>query len=170
MTGSSVLPVAIHHGKLMFLFGLENSLEKSAPGWADFGGSMEKGETPLDAAIREGHEESSGFFADLPTRLMVDGHLLFGDPEKYNIHVFLHEYDPQMCIHFNNMHQLMWQKMGPKILGPTCLFEKCQMEWFSVADIKTRITEFRPFYRKILQQFILNDSSLRKIRRFCTKK
>ena len=61
MPGSSILPVAIHKGKLYFLFGKENSLEDSAPGFSDFGGGIESGETAYQTAIREGSEELTGF-------------------------------------------------------------------------------------------------------------
>jgi hypothetical protein len=42
MTGSGFLPVTIMNNKLMFLFGLESECEKSAKGWSDFAGGMEK--------------------------------------------------------------------------------------------------------------------------------
>jgi hypothetical protein len=58
---SGVLPTTIRNGKLYFLFGKENKFEKSAPGFSDFGGGGEKGETQLDTAIREGGEELTGF-------------------------------------------------------------------------------------------------------------
>ena len=68
MPGSSILPVAIHNNKLYFLFGKENSLEESAPGFSDFGGGIEKGETPFETALREGGEELTGFIGT-PTQI-----------------------------------------------------------------------------------------------------
>ena len=50
MTGSSVLPITIHNGKLYFLFGKENELEKSAKGFSDFGGGVEQNEDVHKAA------------------------------------------------------------------------------------------------------------------------
>ena len=64
MVGSSILPVTIHNKKLFFLFGKETPLETSAPGWSDFGGGMEPGETAIETALREGGEELTGFLGD----------------------------------------------------------------------------------------------------------
>ena len=64
MTGSSVLPVSLHEGKLYFLFGKENDKEDSAKGFSDFGGGIEKGESKMETAIREGAEEITGFLGN----------------------------------------------------------------------------------------------------------
>ena len=58
--GGGILPVAIKNNKIYFLFGKENELDDT-PGWADFGGGKEEGESPLDTATREGSEEINGF-------------------------------------------------------------------------------------------------------------
>ena len=51
---------------LYFLFARETldikSKSNSKGFWSDFGGSKEKKETPIETAIREGYEETSGFF------------------------------------------------------------------------------------------------------------
>ena len=61
MVAGSILPVALHKGKLHFLFGKENPMEDSAKGFSDFGGRVDAGETPFTAALREGSEELTGF-------------------------------------------------------------------------------------------------------------
>lgn len=71
MVAGSILPVTIHRGKILFLFGKECDLEDSAKGWSDFGGGCEDcADTDTDAvrarkvlhtAVREGAEESTGF-------------------------------------------------------------------------------------------------------------
>ena len=66
MVGSSILPVAIHDNTLYFLFGKENPFEDSAKGFSDFGGGMERNESRLDTALREGSEELSGFLVNPP--------------------------------------------------------------------------------------------------------
>ena len=64
MVAGSILPVALHNGKLHFLFGKENPMEDSSKGFSDFGGRMDEGETPYIAAIREGSEELTGFLGN----------------------------------------------------------------------------------------------------------
>ena len=61
--GAGILPIAIKDNQLYLLFGKENKYNDT-PGWADFGGGIESSENILDAAIREGWEESSGFLGD----------------------------------------------------------------------------------------------------------
>ena len=63
MVGSSILPVTIHNNKLHFLFGKEASLEDT-PGWSDFGGGTEPGESIFNTALREGAEELTGFLGN----------------------------------------------------------------------------------------------------------
>ena len=60
MGGGGILPVAIKNGQVYFLFGKENELDDT-PGWADFGGGAEDGESSFDTALREGSEEINGF-------------------------------------------------------------------------------------------------------------
>ena len=64
MVAGSILPVTIHNNKLYFLFGKENPMEDSAKGWSDFGGGVDKGESPFTTALREGGEELTGFLGD----------------------------------------------------------------------------------------------------------
>ena len=58
--GASILPITLINNKICFLFGKERDIDEN-PGWSDFGGGTEKGETFLDTAIREGSEELTGF-------------------------------------------------------------------------------------------------------------
>ena len=49
--------------KICFLFGKERDIDEN-PGWSDFGGGTDKGETFLQTACREGGEELTGFLGD----------------------------------------------------------------------------------------------------------
>ena len=65
MGGGGVIPVALHDGKLYFLFGQENDVIRDASknqDWGDFGGGSEPGESEMDTCVREGAEELNGFF------------------------------------------------------------------------------------------------------------
>ena len=61
--GGSILPTTIHNGKIYFLFGKERDIDEN-PGWSDFGGGTDKGESLFETAIREGSEELTGFLGD----------------------------------------------------------------------------------------------------------
>jgi hypothetical protein len=159
MVAGSILPVAIHKNKLYFLFGKENPLEDSSKGWSDFGGGVDKGEAPYDTALREGCEELTGFLGDdknIHTLLKKSGKIYKLVHNDYHVHVFLMDYDENLPMYYNNNHSFLWNRMDKHDLNKTKLFEKIEVDWFSVKDMKTRRNEFRNFYREIVDK-ILNE-------------
>ena len=58
--------------------------------------------------------------------------------------------------YYNNNHRFLWERMNKYKLEKTRLFEKSEIEWFSVNDIKSRVGEFRKFYQKIITETLLN--------------
>ena len=169
MTGSSVLPVTIHKGKIYFLFGKENPMEDSAKGFSDFGGGVEKGENIFETAMREGGEELTGFLGDGHTlKKHIKKHggiykLVFND---YHVHLFFLSYDENLIKYYNQNHRFLWNRMDKKLLNETKLFEKIEIDWFSYNDLKKRRKEFRNFYQAFLDVL---QKEKRKIRRFLNK-
>lgn len=170
MVGSSILPVSLYKGKLYFLFGKENELEKSAHGFSDFGGGIESGENAFETACREGAEELTGFLGGNIKQFIRKngGYIRFGDPAKYVIHVVCIDYDPNLPTYYNNNHQFLWKKMDKHMLSRTKLFEKIEIKWFSVQDIKKNMGGFRHFYKDILKEHILSNIS--QIVKFCRRR
>lgn len=180
MPGASVLPVALCKGKLYFLFGRENAMEDSARGFADFGGGIDKGESVYDAAMREGSEEMSGFLGN-PTQLrrLIKKHggvykIVNADPEDdnrvYTIHIFHFPYDKFLPEYYNKNHEFLWNRMDKKMLNDSKLFEKIEIDWFCETELKSRIREFRPFYRKFVERMRMELPQIRKFVRKCTDK
>ena len=176
MPGSSILPVAIHNNKLYFLFGKENSLEESAPGFSDFGGGVEKGETAFDTAIREGSEELTGFLGT-PSQIKrhmkkMGGSYAFthtnakNSAQNYTVHVVKYPYDENLPVYYNNNHHFLWNKMNRKFLKSTKLFEKIEIEWFCEDELKSRMSEYRPFYREVVNMLL---QKLQEIKDFLNK-
>ena len=168
MVGSSILPVAKRGNELFFLFGKENEMEDSAKGFSDFGGSMEKNESRIQTALREGTEELSGFFGDKKNMKKIvqkNGGLLHlpfsSDAVHYHVHILPIEYDPKIVEYFNHQHSFLWKKMNPHLLNSSKLFEKQQLKWFSVREMKTKKHLFRSFYREIVDHILLHLSSIR---------
>ena len=158
MVGSSILPACFYKGKLYFLFGKENSLADT-PGWSDFGGGNEKGESIYDTAMREGAEELSGFLGDakqIDALIKRNGGVHKMQYETYHIHLFRMDYNPDLVKHYNDNHRFLWQRMNKKYLTNTKLFEKIEIKWFSIDEMKHRKDEFRNFYRNVVDT-ILND-------------
>jgi hypothetical protein len=170
MVAGSILPVTIHKNKLYFLFGKENSMEDSAKGWSDFGGGCENKESPFKTAMREGGEELTGFLGDGKNiqQLIKKGggvyHIVHND---YNVHIFFMEYDENLPKYYNQNHRFLWERMNHQVLNDSKLFEKIEIAWFSVNDMKRRKKEFRKFYQEIVDLFLENEEN---IYSFATKK
>lgn len=179
MTGSSVLPVTIHKGKLLFLFGKENPNEISAKGFSDFGGGVEKGEGIYETALREGGEELTGFLGDsedIRKLISCNGGIYKISHNDYHCHLFYIPYDQNLVTYFNFNHRFLWERLDKNILSKSKLFEKIEIEWFTIQNIKKRLSEFRSFYRDIAlkivgkEKEIINFINSRKTRRKATTK
>jgi len=159
MVAGSILPVTIHNNNLYFLFGKENPLEDSAKGWSDFGGGVENGETPFKTALREGGEELTGFLGDgkqIQKLIKKNGGIYKLTHNTYHVHMFFLDYDENLPKYYNQNHAFLWKRMDNKLLSKTKLFEKIEIDWFSIHDLNVRRDEFRPFYREIVDK-IFND-------------
>ena len=157
MVAGSILPLTIHNNKLYFLFGKENPMEDSSKGFSDFGGGVEKGETPYKTALREGGEELSGFLGDgnnLRKIIKKNGGIYKFSHNDYHIHMFFLEYDENLPKYYNQNHKFLWERMDKNVLNKSKLFEKIEIQWFSVTDIKQKIKEFRGFYQEIVLKLL----------------
>jgi hypothetical protein len=57
--------------------------------------------------------------------------------------------------------------MDKNVLNDTKLFEKIEIDWFSMTDLTRRKKEFRNFYQEIVEKFIADKEN---IRRFIEKR
>ena len=164
MVAGSILPVAFYNNQLYFLFGKENPLEDSQKGWSDFGGGVESGETPYTTAIREGGEELTGFLGD---NSMIEKQIKKSGFYKivhntYHVHLFLMKYDENLPLYYNNNHSFLWKRMDTKLLNKTKLFEKIEVHWFSESKMRTHRSEFREFYREIVDKILKDMPNIEK--------
>jgi 8-oxo-dGTP pyrophosphatase MutT (NUDIX family) len=151
MVASSILPVALYKGKLYFLFGKENEMEDSAPGFSDFGGSVENDESIMETALREGSEELCGFLGEPDNiRAMLKGGVFPLLHETYHIHIFSMAFDHNLPCYFTNHHRFLWQRMDKQILNKSKFFEKQEIRWFSIEDMRKNKNQFRGFYQNIV--------------------
>jgi len=154
MVAGSILPIALHNGKIHFLFGKESPMEDSQKGWSDFGGGVENGETPYKAALREGGEELTGFLGDGRSieKMIKKSGCYKIIHNKYHVHVFVMDYDDNLVKYYNNNHSFLWERMDRKYLSSTNLFEKIEIKWFSEEELVSMRSEFREFYREIVDK------------------
>jgi 8-oxo-dGTP pyrophosphatase MutT (NUDIX family) len=154
--GGSILPATVHNGKIYFLFGKERDIDEN-PGWSDFGGGTDKGETFMTTAIREGGEELTGFLGnDAYIRKLLRKYGTFNVDYKshgystYRCHIFPMVYDEYLPHYYNNNQAFLQKRLDPKIIRDTKIFEKTQIRWFSFDELKSRQKEFRSFYQNVV--------------------
>ena len=170
--GGSILPVTIHNNKVCFLFGKERDIDEN-PGWSDFGGGTDKGESFLQTACREGGEELTGFLGDeSDIKKLLNKYGTYTIDYKsqsyttYRCHIFPMEYDEILPYYYNNNQRFLQKRLDPKIIKDTKIFEKTQIKWFTFDDIQKQRHEFRSFYKNIVD-LILNHKM--DIKKFVTK-
>ena len=158
--GASVLPVTVHNGKVFLLFGKERDID-SNPGWSDFGGGTDKGETFLETAVREGGEELTGFIgsSDDIRKLLkkygtVNVDYLSKGYSTYRCHIFPMAYDENLPFYYNNNQRFLQKRLNPAVIRDTKIFEKTQINWFDIEELARRRNEFRDFYRNIIDLII----------------
>ncbi len=173
--GGSVLPATIDDkGVLRFLFGKERDIDEN-PGWSDFGGGTEDGESYMSTAIREGGEELTGFLGDskdikkLLTHFGTFNVTYHGSNGhgSYRVHIFPMKYDEYLPIYYNNNQRFIQKRLDPKVIRDTKIFEKQEIKWWSINEVKKDKKEFRSFYQNIVDM-ILADSN--KIEQFVRNK
>ena len=164
--GASILPVTIHNGKVYLLFGKEREIDEN-PGWSDFGGGTDKGETFIQTAVREGGEELTGFLgSDDDVRKLLNKYGTFNIDYKsegystYRCHIFPMTYDPLLPHYYNNNQRFLQKRLDKNIIKNTKIFEKTQIKWFSFDDIKKHHNEFRSFYKNIVHLILGYQSAI----------
>lgn len=149
---SGCLPACIHNKKLYLLFGRENRFNDT-PGFADFGGGIEKGESKFESAVRELEEESTGILGskeELKKMMKNKGTYIVDWKDSYRTFIFPYPYDPYLTHYFNNTSKFLQHRLEPKLLKNSVLFEKDHMQWFCIDDLLKKKHEFRPFYQNII--------------------
>jgi len=154
--GASVLPVTVHNGKVLLLFGKERDID-SNPGWSDFGGGTDKGESFIETAVREGSEELTGFIGssdDIRQLLKKYGTVNVDYQSKgystYRCHIFPMDYDEKLPFYYNNNQRFLQKRLNPAVIRDSKIFEKTQIQWFDIEELAKRRKEFRDFYRNII--------------------
>jgi len=164
--GAGILPTTIRDNKLCFLFGKENKYADT-PGWSDIGGGKDNHESFLETAYREGMEETTGFLGmEKDIKRLLSRHGTYnidfqGKGSHYRIHIFPMIYDPQLPQYYNNNHRFLERKLSPSMIKNAKIFEKDELKWFSIDEMKRRRNEFRCYYGSIIDQILDQQSKIR---------
>jgi transcription termination factor NusB len=167
--GAGILPTTLVNGKLYFLFGKENKYADT-PGFSDFGGGTEKGESYLETAVREGGEELTGFLGsddDLRKTLKCGTFNIEYSPSNYMMHIVPFKYDVALPHYYNNNQRFLQRRLDPEVIKKSKIFEKGFIEWIPVDSLKKRRREFRSYFQNIVDLILANKN---KIKDFIQKK
>jgi len=164
--GASILPVTIFKDKLYFLFGKERAIDDN-PGLSDFGGGTDANESYIQTAIREGGEELTGFLgSDKDIKHLLTKYGTFNIDYKsdgygiYRVHIFPMEYDAMLPHYYNNNQRFLQKRLDPKIIRDTKIFEKTEIQWMCIDDIKKQKKKFRSFYQNIVDLILAKTNDI----------
>jgi 8-oxo-dGTP pyrophosphatase MutT (NUDIX family) len=166
--GAGILPTTIHHGKLYFLFGKENKYEDSAPGFSDFGGGTDNNETLFETAIRESGEELTGFLGDdNDIKKLLKKHGTYnidyksGGHSTYRMHIFPFEYNHLLPFYYNNNQRFLQKRLDPEVIKNSKIFEKAEIRWVCVDDLKTMRPQFRSYFQNIVDMLLKQKNDIK---------
>jgi hypothetical protein len=168
--GASILPITIHNGKILFLFGKERIIDEN-PGWSDFGGGTDNNESFLETASREGAEEITGFLGEKnDIKKMMHKYGTFNldheDPSgkygTYRCHICPIIYDDYLTKYYNNNQKFLQKHLSKKIIRDMKIFEKTEIKWFSFEELKKNKNNFRKFYQDIIDLILKNKKNIQK--------
>jgi len=160
--GGGLLPIAIKHNKIYFLFGKENELDDT-PGWADFGGGAEVGESYFDTAIREGSEEINGFLGsnNQLRKRVKKNKIVTVKFKEYSTYIFKMDYDENLPFYYKNNYEFFSRYLPHvKHKKENGLLEKSKIKWFSYDELKKEKKGFRSFYQNIVDLILKEEKKI----------
>jgi hypothetical protein len=172
MVGSGVILVALHNNKVYYLFGKECSMERDKNlDWGDFGGSRKPGEDLLDTTTREGAEELNGFFGskvDFEKYILKNKVDEIAYDQRYT-YLVKADYDEKLPYYFKNNYNFICEYLKSYVNHPTNgLFEKSEVRWFTVDDLKKEKHIFRKYFQNIIDIIIYkNSKTLSTLKKMC---
>ena len=162
MGGGGILPVAIKNGQVYFLFGKENELDDT-PGWADFGGGAEDGESQLDTALREGSEEINGILgsAEQLRKQVKKNKISTVKFKTYTTYIYMMDYDDKLPFYYKNNYDF-FSKYLPHVKHKkdNGLLEKSKIRWFTFDELKAEKKSFRSFYQNIVDLILKQEKDI----------
>ena len=166
-----MIPVAMHDGKLHFLFGQENDVIRDASknqDWGDFGGSAKPGESEMDTCVREGAEELNGFFGNKHDfrALLRKNQIIKLTYDTRVTYLMRVDYDERLPIYFNNNYRFIKETSNLRAIAAhpeNGYFEKSHVRWFTLEDLKRERGAFREYFRNFLDMIQYRAPEIRRI-------
>jgi hypothetical protein len=165
--GSGVLPTTIHNNTLYFLFGKENKFADT-PGWSDFGGGTEQGESFLETASREASEESTGFFGskqEIKKQLLKNGTYYIDiqntkAKNTYRLYLLPMRYSEELPYYYNNNQRFLQTHLDETIIEKSKIFEKAEIQWMPMTQLLQKKPTFRSYFQNTVEILIKQQKQI----------
>jgi hypothetical protein len=79
---------------------------------------------------------------------------------NYTMFVCPMEYNEWLPIYYNNNQRFLQKHLDPKIIQSTKIFEKAEIRWICIDQLKKMRSQFRSFYQNIIDEIIANKSEI----------
>jgi protein associated with RNAse G/E len=78
------------------------------------------------------------------------------------MHIFPFEYNEWLPHYYNNNQRFLQKRLAPKIFKTTKIFEKAEIRWVCVDDLKKMRSQFRCYFQNIVDMMLNQKESIRK--------
>ena len=86
------------------------------------------------------------------------------------MHIFPMEYDELLPFYYNNNQRFLQKRLDQKIIKKSKIFEKEEIKWVCVDDLKKMRPLFRSYFQNIVDMMLSQKESIKNFIKNCPKK
>ena len=87
--------------------------------------------------------------------LKNDGH------NTYRMHIFPFEYNHWLPYYYNNNQRFLQKRLPAKVFKTTKIFEKAEIRWVCVDELKKMRPQFRSYFKNIVDMMLNQKESIK---------
>jgi len=118
--------------------------------------------------VREAGEEFTGFLGnDADIRKMLKAHGTYDIDHKtdghktYRMHIFPFDYNEWLPFYYNNNQRFLQKRLPENVFKTTKIFEKAEIRWVCVDDLKKMRPQFRSYFQNIVDMMLNQKDSIK---------
>jgi len=86
------------------------------------------------------------------------------------MHIFPFEYNAWLPYYYNNNQRFLQKRLDQKVLKNSKIFEKAEIRWVPVDDLKKMRPQFRSYFQNIVDMMLAQKESIKSFIEKCSKK
>ena len=86
------------------------------------------------------------------------------------MHIFPFKYNEWLPHYYNNNQRFIQKRLPPKVFKTTKIFEKAEIKWVCVDDLKQMRPQFRSYFQHIVDMMLNQKESIKEFIEKCLKK